>query len=277
MSKPLRMLQLQPDPFKVAAWMDRQHVTRPGHDDGYGWHALLTAAFGESAPSPFRVFDPGRMRQDARSRAPRVLTVLAYSDVGKSQLVATASVSAEPAVVEALALETNAFAEKRVPETFTAGQHFGFEVLARPAVRQDRDGDRRKSREVDAFLAAVQKADRDLGPRGQRPELDRSAVYKDWLAQRLGAAATIDRVEIAQRERALLLRRGAHGADATSRPLQTVSELKRRHGEGGGGPSVVFEGVLMVREPQAFAALLARGIGRHRAFGYGMLLLKPAR
>ncbi|WP_439373386.1 type I-E CRISPR-associated protein Cas6/Cse3/CasE [Bradyrhizobium sp. DASA03120] len=25
----------------------------------------------------------------------------------------------------------------------------------------------------------------------------------------------------------------------------------------------------------AFKALLARGVGRHRAFGYGMLLLKP--
>lgn len=117
MSEPLRMLQLQPDPFKAAAWMDRQRVTRPGHDDGYGWHALLKAAFGESAPTPFRVFDPGRMRQDARARAPRVLTVLAYSDVAKSRLVATASVSAEPAVVEALALEASTFAEKRMPET----------------------------------------------------------------------------------------------------------------------------------------------------------------
>jgi len=35
-------------------------------------------------------------------------------------------------------------------------------------------------------------------------------------------------------------------------------------------------GVLQVRDSAAFAALLARGIGRHRAFGFGMLLLKPA-
>jgi len=30
-----------------------------------------------------------------------------------------------------------------------------------------------------------------------------------------------------------------------------------------------------VRDPTGFAALLARGVGRHRAFGFGMLLLRP--
>ncbi len=42
------------------------------------------------------------------------------------------------------------------------------------------------------------------------------------------------------------------------------------------GPDAVFTGLLQVRDSAAFAALLARGIGRHRAFGFGMLLLKPA-
>jgi CRISPR system Cascade subunit CasE len=30
-----------------------------------------------------------------------------------------------------------------------------------------------------------------------------------------------------------------------------------------------------VVDADKFAALLARGVGRHRAFGYGMLLLSP--
>jgi CRISPR system Cascade subunit CasE len=38
----------------------------------------------------------------------------------------------------------------------------------------------------------------------------------------------------------------------------------------------VFSGLLQVEDAAAFTALLARGIGRHRAFGFGMLLLKPA-
>jgi CRISPR system Cascade subunit CasE len=31
-----------------------------------------------------------------------------------------------------------------------------------------------------------------------------------------------------------------------------------------------------VADPAAFAQLLARGVGRHRAFGLGMLLLRPS-
>ena len=41
------------------------------------------------------------------------------------------------------------------------------------------------------------------------------------------------------------------------------------------GPDVVMQGRLRVSDPQAFAQLLARGVGRHRAFGFGMLLLRP--
>ena len=38
-----------------------------------------------------------------------------------------------------------------------------------------------------------------------------------------------------------------------------------------------MQGILTVTDSAAFAALLARGVGRHRAYGYGMLLLRPAR
>ena len=38
-----------------------------------------------------------------------------------------------------------------------------------------------------------------------------------------------------------------------------------------------MSGTLRVTDPAAFAAGLARGIGRHRAFGFGMLLLAPPR
>jgi len=39
-------------------------------------------------------------------------------------------------------------------------------------------------------------------------------------------------------------------------------------------PDVAFEGTLEVTDANAFDALLRRGIGRHRAFGFGMLLLR---
>ena len=39
------------------------------------------------------------------------------------------------------------------------------------------------------------------------------------------------------------------------------------------GPDAVMAGTLTVADPVAFAGTLGRGIGRHAAFGYGMLLL----
>ena len=36
-----------------------------------------------------------------------------------------------------------------------------------------------------------------------------------------------------------------------------------------------MSGALTITDGEKFAQLLARGIGRHRAYGYGMLLLRP--
>ena len=41
-------------------------------------------------------------------------------------------------------------------------------------------------------------------------------------------------------------------------------------------PEVIAGSTLIITDPTAFRVALARGIGRHRAFGFGMLLLKPA-
>jgi CRISPR system Cascade subunit CasE len=40
-------------------------------------------------------------------------------------------------------------------------------------------------------------------------------------------------------------------------------------------PDAQFSGVLRIASADAFCALLARGVGRHRAFGFGCLLLAP--
>ena len=42
------------------------------------------------------------------------------------------------------------------------------------------------------------------------------------------------------------------------------------------GPDALMRGVLEITDGPAFAQLLAGGVGRHRAYGYGMLLLRPA-
>jgi CRISPR system Cascade subunit CasE len=41
------------------------------------------------------------------------------------------------------------------------------------------------------------------------------------------------------------------------------------------GHAVAIVGALRVADEAGFAGAIARGIGRHRAFGFGMLLLAP--
>jgi CRISPR system Cascade subunit CasE len=263
---PLFMIQLEPDALKAARWMEVQKVSRIGHDDGYGWHALLAACFGDLAPKPFRVIE--------RPRRPPQL--LGYGSHDIAALREHAATFAEPAAVAALG-PASAMASKQMPGTFRAGQRLGFEVRVRPTVRQDRDGDRAASREIDAFLAAVQAADK-LAPRGQRPDLERTTVYRDWLALRFGAAAQLvpESFRIESLRRAMLLRRRQQSAASDRRELVPVGSLKGEvAGQQGGSPDAVMSGTLVVESPSEFVHLLARGIGRHRAFGFGMLLLRP--
>ena len=57
---------------------------------------------------------------------------------------------------------------------------------------------------------------------------------------------------------------------------QTHSGQNRSH-RGVERPDALFTGEITVADPEAFCRLLARGVGRHRAFGFGMLLLRPPR
>jgi CRISPR system Cascade subunit CasE len=41
------------------------------------------------------------------------------------------------------------------------------------------------------------------------------------------------------------------------------------------GPDATIHGTLTVTDPGVFTKFLARGVARHRAYGYGMLLLHP--
>ncbi len=247
-STPHFMLHLEPEPARVARWSAAEGLDRPGEDDGYVWHALLAASFGALAPKPFRLLQrPNRPSQ-----------LLGYTSADEASLRTHVSQFAAPDVVAALGLDR--LAVKHMPDAYPVGLELGFEVRVRPMVRQDRDGDRTRSRERDAFLVAIEKA----GPRGERNDLVRDDVYRDWLDQRLAAGgASLVSACVLARSRSRVSRRNRE------------RELVAVGGSGGGAPDVVFTGMLKVSEPQAFRELLTRGIGRHRAFGFGMLLLKP--
>ena len=238
----LHLLQFRPDMALLARWASAEGVLpRDGDDDmGYPIHAVLAAVFADLRPQPFML----------HVHPKRPATLLAYSAHDAPVLRDQAATFALPEAVAAVGLES--LAAKALPERFTAGRRLGFSVRVRPTVRTDRDGERDAVREIDAFLSAVSGTEQGEGPA-------RADVYKDWLAHKF----TEGGVE-------------AHAMSMTAFSLSSVY----RRGAGRRlsrqiGPDATFTGVLTVRDSDRFSTLLERGVGRHRAFGFGMLLLRP--
>jgi CRISPR system Cascade subunit CasE len=239
MSQDFHLIHLHPNLNRLLPWAQRQGLI-PDHgqgDLGYAFHAALRAAFADLAPQPFSY------------RAGQGL--LAYSTQAEAMQEAVALTT--PEVAEMLGLDatsqTPGLLIRPFPKSWKAGQLLSFEVRARPVVRKD-------DKELDAFLSAVQRMPDAV--------LSREAVYADWLKRQFEGAADLHEVGVTEFKLSTVLRRGA---------LQTKGSRPKRPVQ---GPDAVFTGVLQVRDSDAFAALVARGIGRHRAFGFGMLLLKPA-
>ncbi|KQT88477.1 type I-E CRISPR-associated protein Cas6/Cse3/CasE [Aurantimonas sp. Leaf443] len=242
----LHLLRLDPDPHQAARWFAAERLDpRRGEDDGYGWHALLCAAFGkEGAPRPFRLLS-------RRGRPPQLL---AYSAAPPAALEETARAFADPLALAALGLAEAPLAAKAMPQ-FAQGRRLGFTVRLRPTVRTDREGERNRSAEIDAYVAALRAAEREAA---EPPA--RAAVYAAWARGKLeaGGARVLD-LSLDGLDRTKVARRG-----------------KNRQLVGVDGHAAEAKGVIEVAEAGLFAQCLARGLGRHRAFGYGMLLLSPA-
>lgn len=257
----LTLVQMRPDMGQLLRVATREKVVPDnGPDDlGYALHAILKAGFGEHAPKPFALVDPPRRRdrQDAAAQ------ILGYTEAPVDALRQHAAAFAAPEIAEALGLTE--FATKAMPDRFPPGARLGFRVRVRPTVRRDRDGDRTKTREHDAYLAAVEPY-----PAGTAP-FTRGEVYGDWLRRQFAGAADVERATLDAFRLTRTLRRDG------ARDLRLIPGPRAAKTMGGaaGHPDATFTGTLAVRDPDAFAALLARGVGRHRAFGFGMLLLRP--
>ena len=245
---PLYLLHTQPNPQCLAAWAARHRLLDKEGDWGYALHALLNAAFGEHAPQPFRYLDAAQ-------------GLLAYTRQSASELAQLAAL-ADPEVAAALGLgqmlHQPGMNVRPFPTQWATGHALGFDVRVRPIIREGKTG-----RERDAFLVAAERASGKDGPLDG--ELDRSAVYVQWLRDllaRQGGAELIDATVV--RYQQLGVTRKGHKASADgARGSRLVF-----------GPDAVIAGQLRVTDPLAFAQLLAQGVGRHRAFGFGLLMLR---
>jgi CRISPR system Cascade subunit CasE len=221
-------------------WAGQRNFGCSLFDEGLVLHHLLGEAFGPGALQPFRLLVAPRARTG---------TLYAYSAVPAEELRAAATQSIGPFETEVVSLDALRSVER--PETtWQEGMRLGFDLKSRPVVRLaspliGKDVQFPKGAEVDAFLAEALR--KDCARR-------REDVYLDWLAARL-----------------------AHVADL-ERDLSRLHQFRRVRSLRGGrrveGPEAVIHGTLRVRDPQKFAELLSRGVGRHRSYGYGMLLLR---
>lgn len=250
----LHLIRLGVDPLALTRFAVERRFG--DDDDGYALHCALVARFGDAAPRPFRYLPD-------HGRGPHLLC---YA----TDWAAMQEAAALPALDDRLDSLFGLPQAQPMPDAWRTGARYAFEVRARPVVRfgksiraarQDRaDAWQRRAGEVDAYVAACERAMQDSGTTA---DVTREAVYGGWLRARLEGAATLDEVSLRlfRRTRA---RRSTHGAAGSARTRAVE------------GPDAVLAGTLTVSDPAAFAMRLARGIGRHAAFGHGMLLLSPA-
>ena len=242
----LTLLSFRPDFSRLMHLASREQLLPPGGDPGYALHAVFRASFGDLAPRPFRLLVPGEPGGGPSGR------LFAYSARPLAELKSRAALFADPAFLNVLALDTAE--DKTMPTDFPAGTRLGFAVRLRPVRRTGASADGTiRAREHDVYSP---------GPEGAGAAV-RADVYRDWLADQLSRedAASLERAEIVSLKRTKLFARDRSGAAAARRAPD--------------GPDAVFSGTLRVGDGAAFAALLARGVGRFRAFGFGMLLLRP--
>jgi CRISPR system Cascade subunit CasE len=93
--------------------------------------------------------------------------------------------------------------------------------------------------------------------------VSREQAYTQWLEKELARdqSAALQSARLVAVKRTRVLRR-TQGQDRRWVAIE--------------GPDIWFTGELVIDNPEAFSALLRRGIGRHRAFGFGCLLVAPS-
>ena len=201
-------------------------------------HCLMMESFGSAySPKPF-VF---KMAHPNGSRAGKVL---GYTRHDAEELVRAAA--REQRLAHAAVLKPDTIRTVPVPDQWSEGQKVAFEIRIWPTKRSsNRDPD---PHERDYYLGAPEGA-------------VRADVYCQWLADAL------------RRQGALLA--NLEDMSMTSFSLRRVK--RNRSSAWQTGPDVTVRGSATVADPDRMLPALEHGIGRHKGYGYGMLLLHNGR
>lgn len=262
MSARLHMIRADINMREFQRWAGSRGLIRGGaFDEGYAMHCLLTGIYGERAPKPFRIIAP----RDARKGC-----LYGYAEADADELRELADCFADP--LQACVIPAERVQSKTMPDEWRAGRRLGFETLIRPVVRSRSVGAiiagsdtvhcaaaRRGEYTPDARTVEVDAFQIESAPLGKgEMERTRERVYKDWLRKRLYS------------------RGGAELEEATLQSFRRTRAVRRLRGRASEGPAALMRGTLVVGDdPAKFGEMLKRGVGRHKAYGFGMLLVRP--
>lgn len=152
------MIQLAVPQQRFARWLAIRDLGG-SEDHGYGWHVLLTGAFGRYMFKPYHVAARGTDH-----------ILLGYSDVCSDTLRREIEATAMPEIAQLI--DPERIAHKKMPEQWEAGAQYGFAVRVQPVKRVRREG---RSRDLDVHTLRSD------------PELRRDETYGQWLGEKLAA------------------------------------------------------------------------------------------
>ncbi len=264
---PLYLIQSKVHQPSLQAWMAHRGFT----DINHALHSLLVENLGRGlAPNPFRYMESNR---DAYA------TIYGYTSHHGEELQDAMEAFADPE--RELIMPPDQIQSKLMRTDFPNGALLGFEIKLRPVIRVP--GDRGRTWEIDAYhhylneREANHKADIkhhawtlstwDEDPENEGLEKPRTPVL-----------SPPDEREVVYAEflRHLLDRQGSCALERAVRRIYKRTMAVRQLGAvPSEGPEVVYFGNMRVIDEDKVGDLLRRGIGRHRTYGYGMLLLKP--
>jgi len=211
-------------------------------DVGYLVHCYLTELFGPLKPQPFVI---------TRTIGPW-LEVLGYSQYDHHTLRKQAEKNPKKDLLSAVRWDN--FFSKKMPDSFPAGKQLSFQLRICPVERKARGCvQHRPGAEIDVFLSVVER--KQVIP-------SREEVYTEWIKKKLeetGAVKCLS-LRLLGFRRSLFIRRDN---------LRRFKTLER--------PDAICQGRMEIKNSEAFQDLLGKGLGRHRCFGFGMLLLTRKR
>ena len=235
--QPLQMMRAEVNLQELQRWAGMKRL----QDTDHAMHCLLKESFGDLAPQPIRLMVPRGALQGC---------LYGYGRATAEELQDAAKTFADPQQLRTM--PPSRIDSKPVPSEWRSGRRLGFDLRVRPIIRKAGHS-ARPGAEIDVFQNQA-----EAYPNKEMP-LSREEVYKNWLTTKLNEAVGVN-LELTKTK---LI------------SFQRTRSFRKPHARYIEGPDIVMRGVLSITDPDAFAQILARGVGRHRAYGYGMLLLKP--